>query len=216
MAEGFLREPVSAVTSAAYVLAAIAVVVLARRDRRAGAPAEGLVGYALLVAGIGVGSFVQHGPDPAAADLLHDLPLAATLALLAADGVAAVRGTRRVGWWWVAPTAALAPLIVLVPRPADVLQAVMAGVAVVVTLLRARRRPQERPRIAVALGLLAVGGLIGALSRAGGPLCDPDSLWQGHAVWHVLSAAALVVLAPLVARRPARRGAAGSDDAPGS
>lgn len=197
LADGFLQEPVSAVTSLAYVVAALVVLHLARR--RSGTPA--VRGYAALVAGVGLGSFVQHGPDPAWSDLAHDLPLAAVLCLVAADGVAALRGRERVWWWWVAPTAALVPAILLVPRPADAAQAVVAAVAVVVTLLRARAAAHDRARVLAAVGLLAVGSLVGTLSRAGGPLCDPESLWQGHGLWHLLSAAALVVLAPVVGRR---------------
>lgn len=194
--DGFLQEPVAAVTSLAYVVAALLVLALARRH---GLRPGTVAGYAALVAGIGAGSFVQHGPDPAWSDLAHDLPLAATLCLVAADGVAALRGRARAWWWWAGPTAALVPAILLVPRPADAAQAVVAAVAVVVTLLRARATPAVRPRVLTAVGLLAVGSAVGTLSRAGGPLCDPDSLWQGHAVWHVLSAMALVVLAPVVA-----------------
>lgn len=202
--DGFLQEPVSAVTSLAYVVAALLVLAHAR-----GARPRTVAGYAALVAGIGAGSFVQHGPDPAWSDLAHDLPLAATLCLVAADGVAALRGRARAWWWWAAPTAALVPAILLVPRPADAVQAVVAAGAVVVTLLRARATPTVRTRVLVAVGLLAVGAGVGTLSRAGGPLCDPTSLWQGHGIWHVLSATALVVLAPVVAgpdghRRPRR------------
>jgi hypothetical protein len=195
--DGFLQEPVAAWSSLTYVVAAVVVLVMARRGPRPPA----LAGYAALVAGIGIGSFVQHGPDPVWSDLAHDLPLAATLCLVAADGVAALRGRSRAWWWWAAPTAALVPAILLVPRPADAAQAVVAAVAVVVTLLRARARAAERTRVLVAVGLLAVGAVVGTLSRAGGPLCDPTSVWQGHALWHVLSAAALVALAPVVTRR---------------
>ena len=84
--------------------------------------------------------------------------------------------------------------------------------AVALTVLRARAYPSQRRPIGWAVALLAVGGLIGTLSGAGGPLCDPQSLWHGHAAWHVLAATALVVLAPVVGwgragrddRRPAR------------
>jgi hypothetical protein len=47
-----------------------------------------------------------------------------------------------------------------------------------------------RPPAAALLGL--AGALaINQLSRTGAPLCGPDSLLQGHAAWHVLTAAAL-------------------------
>ena len=205
--DGLLQEPVAAVSSLAYVVAAVVVLVLARRG---GTRPRDVAAYAALVAGVGVGSFVQHGPDPAWSDLAHDLPLAATLCLVAADGVAALRGRARPWWWWVAPTAALVPAILLVPRPADAAQAVVAAVAVVVTLVRAHAVPRVRGRALTAVGLLGLGSLIGSLSRAGGPLCDPDSLWQGHAVWHVLSAAALVVLAPVGANGGSYPGRPGS------
>lgn len=209
--DGALVEPVSAVTSFAFVVAA-AVVVLAHRGTRrtdrtpthtststttSTTPAVPWA-YVALVAGIGLGSFVQHGPDPAWSDPAHDLPLLATLCFLAADGVAALTGRARRRPWWVVPTAVLMVPVVLWPRPGDLAQVAVTVVAGLLLLARARREPAARRRVAGALALLAVGGLVGTLSRTGGPLCDPDSLLQGHALWHVLAAAALAVLAPLV------------------
>jgi hypothetical protein len=40
-----------------------------------------------------------------------------------------------------------------------------------------------------------VGAVVGTLSRTGWPLCNPDSIWQGHGFWHVASAAALAIWA---------------------
>lgn len=203
---GFLTEPLAAISSLAFVVAGI--VIAARYLRRPGsrdedgAPAArsrlALLGYPVLVAGIGVGSFVQHGPDPAYADLVHDLPLLATLAFVAADSLAALTRRRRVWWWWTVPTLALVPLILAAPRAGDLAQVAVAVVAVALTVLRARAYPAQRRPIGWAVALLAGGGLISTLSRAGGPLCDPQSLWQGHAAWHVLAAAALMILAPVV------------------
>lgn len=210
LADGFLIEPVAAVSSLAFVVAGavIAVGYLRRAGRGRGAvppcTASDRVApltYPALVAGIGVGSFVQHGPDPAYADLVHDLPLLATLAFVAADSLAALTRRRRMWWWWAAPTIALVPLIVAAPRAGDLAQVAVAVVAVASTVLRARARPAQRRRIGWAVALLAVGGLIGTLTRAGGPLCEPESLWQGHAFWHVLAASALVILAPVVERQ---------------
>lgn len=195
--DGVLVEPVSAVTSAAFVVAAVVVLVRARRAPEPGPP----LAYVVLVAGIGVGSFVQHGPDPAWSDPAHDLPLLATLCFLAADGVAALTGRERRWWWWAAPTAALMVPVVVWPRPGDLAQVAITVVAGALLLARAAREPRTRRRVGVALALLAVGGTVGTLGRTGGPLCDPESLWQGHAVWHLASATALAVLAPLVTRR---------------
>lgn len=185
---GLLSEPASAVSSLVYLGAAALC--------RPAPPA-----YVALVAGLGVGSFVQHGPNPPGADLVHDLPLAGTLAFVAADCAADLSGRPRAALWWAAPTLALVPLVVRAPRAADTVQAGMATAAVLLALARARRRPGSRRRIGWALAVLGVGATIGTLSQGGGPLCDPESLLQGHAAWHVLSATALVVLAPVVGRR---------------
>ena len=201
---GLLAEPVSAVSSLAFVVAGVVILALGRRQPGGASAGDGGVSlglYAALVAGIGAGSAIQHGPDPAWSDVAHDLPLLATLLLVAADAVAALTGRRCAWWWWTAPTLALLPVVVLAPRAGDAAQAAVAAVAVALTLVRGRR-PEHRRRVGWSVGLLAVGATVGTLGRAGGPLCVPDSLWQGHAVWHVLAAAALVVLAPVLA--PAR------------
>jgi hypothetical protein len=36
--------------------------------------------------------------------------------------------------------------------------------------------------------VLAIGAILNALGRTGGPWCDADSLVQLHAVWHVVTA----------------------------
>lgn len=183
--DGFLQEPVAAVSSLVYVVAALLC-------RPAPAP------YVVLVAGIGIGSFVQHGPNPPFADLVHDFPLAGTLLFVAADAAARLTGRTRRWWWWSVPLVALAPLILGAPAMADLVQVGIAAAAIGLTLARTRVQPKSRRRVLIALGLLAVGGVVGRLSVSGGPLCYPDSLLQGHAIWHVLSAAGLVVLAPVL------------------
>ena len=158
----------------------------------------------MLVAGVGVGSVIQHGPDPAWSDVAHDLPLLATLAFIAADAAADLTGRSRVWWWWVAPTAALMPLVVAAPRPGDLAQVVLAAVAIGLTVLRGWRRPPLRRAVGWSLALLAVGGIVGTLSRPNGPLCDPESILQGHGAWHILAAAGLAVLGLVIGNHGAR------------
>jgi len=207
LGDGLLKEPVYAVTSLAFVVAAAVILILARRRRRrlgAGAvaavemPSAGA--YALLVAGVGVGSVIQHGPDPGWSDVAHDLPLLATLAFVGADAAADLTVRRRAWWWWVAPTALLLPLVIAAPRPGDLVQVGVAVIAIGLTGVRAWARPQLRRAVGWSLALLAVGGIIGTLSRPGGPLCDPESIWQGHGAWHILAATGLAVLAPVIGR----------------
>lgn len=192
--DGPWTEPVAASTSLAFVVCALVIVLLARRTGSVGR----VLPFAMLVAGVGIGSFVEHGPDPVWSDVAHDLPLLATLAFLGADAVADLSGRSRSWWWWAVPTIALVPLVVLAPRPGDLAQGVVAVAAVLLTVERARAFPELRPRTAWALGLLVVGATAGTMAREGWPLCDPSSPWQGHGLWHLLAAVALLVLAPTV------------------
>lgn len=201
---GFLREPVSAYSSLAFVVAAVVIVLHGRRRRRFLRNAPGTEGahepsstaFAILVAGIGLGSVAQHGPNPIWADLAHDLPLAATLLFIIADSVADLAGRRRMWWWWALPIALLAPVIHFLPQPGDMAQGAVAVVTVLIGVHRAYRRPALRRAIAWTIVLLATGGILEILSSPGWPLCDPETRWwYGHAAWHAFVAAGLAALA---------------------
>ncbi len=110
---------------------------------------------------------------PVWADFVHDF------SILGALGYVALVELKRQSLWVLA--LAGAALLSLDTEVADIGQAVVAVVAVA---LVARRRW----RIAVLLGL---GAAIGRLSATGGPWCDPDSVFQGHSVWHLAAAVAL-------------------------
>ena len=51
------------------------------------------------------------------------------------------------------------------------------------------------------LAILEFGLIVWWLSRTGGPWCDPDTVLQLHAVWHVLAALAIATLRNPRARR---------------
>ncbi|MFJ4230875.1 hypothetical protein [Cellulosimicrobium cellulans] len=154
-------EPLSTGTSLAFVVAGAAIVVAALRARRGtpsgpplpdGAAAGSLrVAFGILVALVGAGSVVQHGPSPSWNPVVHDPPLLGALALVAADAVADLTGRRLRTWWWLAPTLLGVPLAAASPT-----------------------------------------------ASTGGPL---GLTLQGHAVWHVLAAAALWLLAPTLGTR---------------
>ena len=176
----------------------------------AGAHEPSSVAYAILVAGIGLGSVVQHGPNPFWADLAHDLPLAATLIFIIADSVADLAGRSRVWWWWALPTALLAPVIHFFPLLGDAAQGAVSVITVLLGVDRAYRRPALRRAIAWTIGLLATGGILEIASSPGWPLCDPETRWwYGHAAWHAFVAAGLAALAPALGWRGARFGRTG-------
>jgi hypothetical protein len=67
---------------------------------------------------------------------------------------------------------------------------------------RDRLTPGRRAAYRTALAATAAGAACWWLGRTGGPLCDPDSLVQGHAAWHLLTAAALACWAAAALGRP--------------
>ncbi|WP_099041249.1 hypothetical protein [Mycobacterium neglectum] len=64
------------------------------------------------------------------------------------------------------------------------------------------RTARRRPRMWMAAGgIFAIALIAYAAGRSGSPLCRPDSLWQYHGAWHVLTAAAAGCAAAAMGRR---------------
>ncbi|HKZ20524.1 MAG TPA: hypothetical protein VJQ57_10470 [Acidimicrobiia bacterium] len=184
---GFLGQPVNTITSLGFVVAGLIAY------RRGARPPT-----ATLIAAVGVGSVVFHGPMPSWAEFVHDLTIGWMLVWVILTEMKWLR-------WWMLTFLAVG-LLMLVPAIADPSQAVLSGGAVVLIL--------RRPEGYLAVGLLAIGAIVGTLSRTGWPWCRPDSVWQGHGFWHLASAAALALWA-LSPRQPSARGSAGSVSGPG-
>lgn len=84
---------------------------------------------------------------------------------------------------------ALAGAASVAPAVADPAQAALA-----VAMLAAVALPRQQRALRLqAVAILALGGAVGTLSRTGGPLCNPDSLWQGHGFWHLAAAISLAI-----------------------
>jgi len=217
-------QAMSAWTSLAFVAFGLLIIWCAlRRRRRIPAVSTGSItniGFApnaltiqvllgVLAIGNGIGSVIQHGPEPSWNPIVHDPPLMGALALVAADAVAGLRPEWRFRhWWWLTPTALTTALAAIAPGAASVSMGVAAAIAIPLAAWRAWQEPAIRPHTLLALGILGTGGIIGELSRPGRPLCVPGSAffesgWSGHAIWHILAAAALWVLAPTLGARPA-------------
>jgi len=69
---------------------------------------------------------------------------------------------------------------------------------------RARLAPARRVAYRAALAAAAAGAACWWLGRTQSPWCDPDSLLQGHAAWHLLGAAALACWAAATLDPPAQ------------
>ena len=166
---GFLGQPVNAITTIGFVIAG--VVVMGRRpDRR-------WVGIALIATGIG--SFLFHGPMPPGSEWAHDVTIAWLLAVVAGSGTRTEKYSR------VPALAVLGFGFALAPSWGDPI-AVALTIVAIVSVLRGRNYGALPPL--VLLSLVAIYGRLGA---TGGPLCDPESMFQPHGVWHLGSAVAV-------------------------
>lgn len=204
-------EPLSTVTSLAFVVVGVAILLGARRAarRRSGAatgatPLAPRTTLGILAVLVGLGSVVQHGPAPSWSPVIHDPPLFGALALVTADAVSDLTGRRMRTWWWLAPTLADVLLAATVPEASTYFQWAVSVTAVGASALRAWFRPGVRRRVVLTIALLAAGGAVSTFTRTGWP-CDAVGWFgvepQGHAIWHVLAAAAMWVVAPTLGRR---------------
>ncbi len=167
---GLLGQPVNALSSIAFVVAGI--VVLTRR------PALRWVGLGLVATGFG--SFLFHGPMPPANEWAHDVSLAWLITIVGGLGTRWERLSR------LPALLVLGSLFAVAPAAADPISVVLTVVAVI-SVLRADRSPAAL----APLGLLGLAAIFGRLGSSGGPLCDPGSLFQPHAVWHLGAALAV-------------------------
>ncbi len=151
--------------------------------------------YASAVVFLGPGSMFMHGSGRAWGGTVDVVSMLVFIVFPAA--YAAVRCLRGGPRAFLLTYGALL-LVFALPRALDVLP--VSGTAVYVALVptigileavAAKRRP-EVTRQWRWLGLTAASFtlalVIWRLSHSGAPLCDPHSLVQGHAVWHLLCA----------------------------
>ena len=175
---GLLGQPVNSLTSFAFVVAGVHVW---RRSHR-------LVGLASVATG--VGSFLFHGPMPPGAEWAHDVSLAWLLVTVATVGT----GWERLGG---APAlAAIGIALAVFPAAGDPLGA-MAAVAAIGSVLWRDRSPATF----IALVILGTAAAVGRLSATGGPFCVPDSIIQGHGLWHLGAAVSIALWARASSRR---------------
>ena len=72
---------------------------------------------------------------------------------------------------------------------------VSAGTLAAATTIALARPARSMWRRLAAVGCLAAAVAVHTTSRTDRVLCRPDSIWQGHALWHVLGALGVVLAA---------------------
>ncbi len=192
LGSGWLAQPVNALSSLAYSLIGITIAVSVLRSDR---PRGGSLVYAGCLVAVGLGSVAFHGPQLSGSQLMHDLPILLTVIfMLNHDRVVLGpdSGRELATFAGVALVAVL--LAVVVPIVVAPLSIGVAGAVVVAEIVIHRRRLRptaitHRRRGWVAIAVFAVvGGASWVLGRSDSPLCEPDSWYQLHGLWHMLSA----------------------------
>jgi hypothetical protein len=210
--EGLLRQPVNARSSLALLGAGAWILVRAARRDPGDRIEMAAFGGGLVI--VGAGSVILHGPAPAWGLWFHDLSVLSVLLLLAVRGLG-----RWFGWDMARRLLVVGAGIVLLAIELAALPASTLPTAWVLVLvmglgeLADQRRRLSRPSVqrpssstrlrALAAATVAIAGGAYVLGRSGSPLCDPQSLLQWHAVWHVLVAISAVLAAAATDHDPA-------------
>lgn len=195
---GWIVNPAGTWSNLAYLLFAV---LMWREARRTSDPTLGLFAPASFA--VGVFSFVYHASYTA---LLQFFDF---VGMFLFCFVVVTANALRLGWigperrWTLlvggtVVTSALVPVVSRSPVPIQAMVAVLIAVILAQEAAVARREPPggrlaRRGVFFLALALIAGAGVASALdvSRV---WCDPTSWMQGHALWHVLSAASLYAL----------------------
>lgn len=205
----WIKQPANTWSNLGFVAAGLWMAAHTSAGLRLSAPAGNLfiqsrsmpIVFAAVVIFIGPGSMALHGSGHAwghTADVLAMLvfitfPIAWSATRLFAGG-------ERLFWRIYLPlTIALAVphIFGILPFSGIILYAALVPVALGLELALHLRRPTCTRRLGfmlVAVGCFALALVFWGLSLTGAPLCDPDSLLQGHAMWHLLCAAATVFI----------------------
>ncbi len=190
-----IGQPMNVLSSLAMSVIGLGLVLAARgwHGERHRLPRQSLFLLGGALVSTGIGSALFHGPEGFWAWVAHDVTITA-IPLAAAIGFEAARRERSGVGVFLA-----AMVIVVIARwaspQAQTISVVMAFALLGVAAVRRRSRGFDIRWLVVSAALLVAARVIFSLSRTGAVLCRPDSLWQGHAAWHLLVALAVVAAA---------------------
>ena len=209
--DGWVKQPANTLSNLGFVVAGLAVGWRARFPKHLGDTLPRLpglaTGYACLVVLLGPASAAMHATQSSLGGLLDMTSMYLVASFAAAYAVTRWRRRDSMFFWQVFVLLVAACELIglwgwevpVVHRAGNAAFALLLVVAVVVeTMLRSvgPMRADLRYGVAALLSML-VAFATWNLSQYG--WCDPDSLVQGHAAWHLLGAAAAYLLFRLYA-----------------
>jgi hypothetical protein len=201
---GVLAQPVNAFSSLAFVVFGF-IVLFSMRAQGQTERVNRLI-IAMLMIATGIGSVLFHGPQGPASHFLHDVTILLTMTAIVAMNLAGILEWTERRVLVILLSVGIAVSVVLLTWPSST--NVVAGIALAALVgqdIALHRSGSINTRWWIAAVVaMAVALLFFIAGRTGGPLCDSSSLFQGHALWHILAATAL--WAYFMATTPTRRG----------
>lgn len=188
-----LIQPVNAISSLAFSVAGLAILVWARQVTGHERLLRIMFATAMILTGIG--SYLFHGYDNAFAQFTHDITFLVTVWMLAVINVSeARRWQRSVGWGIVGIGVVIFTGALLVgPGITNFLTVGVTAALVVSDIVLERIGGISRPLWIASLGAMVAAVVFFLVGRTGSEMCDPASWLQGHGLWHALSALALTL-----------------------
>ena len=220
-ADVLVRQPANTWSGLFAVVFGLIILAIADRDRRAGGTAanpmrEGHF-YALMYGGLvvflGPGAMFFHASMTKFGGWLDNLSMILYVTFLLLYTLFRMfRWDGRISnfaWTYVTLNVVLAALAWFVEGSGTLIFAIGVGLALLLEagiLLRISRGVSREfwPWMAAAFASFGAGFAFWILSGTGGPLCDPLSAFQGHAVWHLLAMSLTPFLLFLYYRTEAR------------
>jgi Ceramidase len=193
---GFIRQPIGTWSNLAFVLVGLLILEDAlrpastRSNLLAQRRAYGIV-YAVAVMLIGLGSWFYHASLTFVGQWFDVMGMYLLGTFMVLYNVARLRplSNRAFAVSYVVFTIALGFSLIVVPELRRYLFGILLVVTIVLEVVIRRRRttPIRTGYFIAALSIYALAQIIWALDL-NHIVCDPGSVLQGHAVWHVLTA----------------------------
>ncbi len=218
--QGVLQQPVNTLSNFGFVL--VGLWILGATPRGGGSFSANTLArriYGLVGVFLGVGSMMFHASMTEWGGWVDLVSMHLFITYLLLYDVAIL--SRRSMQWFVRTLIAANAVLAVVLWVMDngygkfVFGTLIAATLAVEYRLAASPAPVTRDRrwLWASLASYGAGQFIWVMSRDGAPWCDPDSLIQGHAVWHLTSAATVWlvyryltsedIVAPVLERRSA-------------
>lgn len=198
---GLIRQPINAYTNVAYILVGIVILYYLSHTKNnhtsftpvTGLPRKLLILFGLASIAVGIGSFIYHASFIFLGEQLDDdsMYLIGSYMLFFAIAHHRKLSTGIFILYFMGLNISFELLIFFFP----VIRGMLFGILIVASLmitqayLRKGLVKDEKQHFTIAIELFAAAYLIWILDKTH-YLCYPNSFFQGHAIWHILSAVA--------------------------